>query len=510
MKPLSPIKRILLIFPPSTSLASWEPMITSPMGILYLAAAAREAGYDVECLDAVVEAPYQETPVSKLVSRFGLTPDQILARIRAAQPDLVGLSCIFSNQWPATRELARRIKAEWPDLTVVSGGAHPSFMSERCMNDAPLDFIVRGEAEETFLTLLDRLSHEHSVQDIDGLVWRDGETVRQNPKTGFIHDLDRIPFPAHDLLDPERYFRLALPMGYQFLSPRALPVITSRGCPCHCTFCSSTNLWGNRYRYRSPDNVMAELDLLHQRHNLQEVKFQDDNLTINRTRAEQIFTAMAERPYRLTWNTPNGIAVWTLDEPLLALMKRSGCWGLTLAIESGDQEVMSNLIKKPLKLDKVREVNAACARLGIHRNAYFIIGFPGETRAQIQHTVDFARELKLNLCTMFIYNPLPGSPLFDESVRQGLITEESFFEAGNLYFSSSIDSPEWTGEELEKIIRSLWFRHYLGVLRHPYLVGRIWYGFFRYRPSFLKYFALRTYRTIELSLRTGAKAPPPA
>jgi len=366
------------------------------------------------------------------------------------------------------------------------------------MEDAPVDFILRGEAEESFVDLLNHLRSEQPVDEVDGLVWRDGDGLRANPKTSFIHDLDSLPFPAHDLLDPEKYFKLALPMGYTFLSPRNVPLVTSRGCPCHCTFCSSTNLWGARYRTRSPENVLKELDWLVDRFKIRELKVQDDNLTMNRKRAEQIFQAMIERPYKLNWNTPNGIAVWTLDYDLLKMMKESGCYEITMAIESGDQEVLSNIIKKPLKLNKAREVNRIAREVGISPLSYFIIGLPGETRQQIMNTINFTRELKLDGAGLFIYNPLPGSELYQECLKRGYITEDSFFETGNQYFSSVIDSDEWTAKELESLIRWEYIRYYLGIIYDPYVFIRRYLLYFRYRPGFLKFFAKRTWRTIKL------------
>ena len=506
------LKRMFLIFPPSTSLASWEPMVTMPMGIAYLAASARQAGYEVGCLDCVVEAPYQETPVDDQISRYGLTYEQIMHRIRAFKPDAVGLSCIFSNQWPAVRELAGRIKAEMPEIPILCGGAHPTFLSELCMKDAPLDYILRGESEETLVDLLDRLRDGRPVTEVDGLVWREDGAVRKNEKTAYIHDLDRLPFPAHDLLDPERYFKLALPMAYDFISPRNIPIVTSRGCPCSCTFCSSTQLWGKRYRVRSAENVLKEMDWLVETFGIKELKFQDDNLTVNRDRARQIFQGMIDRPWHLHWNTPNGIAIWTLDEEMLGLMKKSGCFGITLAIESGSQEVLTKLIKKPLKLDKVREVNRIAREKGISRAAYFIVGFPGETREQIQQTVKFSRELKLGGWALFIYNPLPGSELYLESIRRGYITEENFFQTGNQYFSTNISSEEWTGEELEALIRREYaFSYFIAMLYNPWVMTRRYLLFLRYRPSFLKYFIVRTWRTLLLQLRqkrSAAKAQP--
>ncbi len=505
------INRVMLVFPPSTSLASWEPMVTTPMGIAYLGAVLRDAGYEVKLLDTVCEAPYKETVVSEHICRFGLDYHEIIERITGWQPHAVGLSCIFSNQWPAAAEIARRLKAIDPDMAVVAGGAHPTFLSELCMKDAPIDFIIKGEAEESFPELLSKLGNGKAYDDIDGLVWRDNGVVRENPKVSFIQDLDTLPFPAHDLLPTEKYFELALPMAYSFMSPRTLPVVTSRGCPCRCTFCSSTHLWGKRYRMRSAENVMAELDWLVDRFKIEEIKFQDDNLTVKRKRAEQIFNAMIERPYRLFWNTPNGIAVWTLDQDLLELMVRSGCFEITMAIESGNQEVLSNLIKKPLKLEKAREVNEAAKKLDLSRAGYFIIGFPGETREQIMDTVRFARELKLAGWGIFIYNPLPGSELYEECVRRGFITEQSFFEAGNQYFSSVIDSEEWTAEELESIIRKEYMRSYFtGLMFATRPVLRRWYRYFRYRPSFLKFFALRSIRAFKLQAKTLLKGRPVA
>jgi anaerobic magnesium-protoporphyrin IX monomethyl ester cyclase len=491
------LQRVMLIFPPSTTCARYEPMVTTPMGIAYLGATLREAGYEVSCLDAVGEAPYQETPVTQDIFRLGLTYEEIMARVSEYQPDVVGISCIFSNQWPAVAELTRRIKALDPEVVVMSGGAHPSFLSERCLNDAALDFILKGEAERSFPELLQRLREERPVGDIDGLAWREGETVRVNPKTSFIQDLDSLPFPAHDLFETERYFKLALPMGYDFMSPRNLPVMTSRGCPCACTFCSSTHLWGRHYRARSAENVLAELEWLQERFRVEEVKFQDDNLTVERKRARALFQGMIERGLGLKWNTPNGIAVWTLDEEMLGLMKRSGCFEITMAIESGDQEVLSHLVRKPLKLDKVREVNRTARRLGIFRAAYFIIGFPGETREQVGRTIAFTRELRLDNCIIFIYNPLPGSELFKECLARGYITEESFFESGNLYFSSVIDSEEWKAEELTSIIRREYLRNYLALFRNPRVVGRRYYHYLRHRPAVLVYTTTRIARTIK-------------
>jgi anaerobic magnesium-protoporphyrin IX monomethyl ester cyclase len=502
----SNIHRVMLVFPafpPSTALVGWRLMVTPPMGIAYLASAVRNAGYEVACLDMVVEAPFQETVINGTVSRLGLTYDQTMEKIAAWKPDVVGLSCIFSNQWPATRELAKRIKAADSDVIVVAGGGHPTFLSQLCMEDAPLDFIIRGEGEEGFVELLNRIRKSRPLDDVDGLVYRDGDFIRANPKVNLIEDLDSIAFPAHDLLDLERYFKIALPMGYSMMSPRNVPIVTSRGCPCHCTFCSSTYLWGKQYRTRSASNVLQELDWLVDKFRIEEIKVQDDNLTVNKKRVMEIFRGMIERPYHLHWNTPNGIAIWTLDKEMLTMMKDSGCFEMTMAIESGNQNVLDNLIRKPLKLDKVREINKVARELGIVRIAYFLIGFPGETKEQIMDTIKFSRELRLDLSAIFLYNQLPGSELFERCAKNGSITERGFFEIGNQYFSAVVDSDEWTSKQLEILIHWEHLRNYLAIFRSPYLVARMYYKAFRYQPSFFKFFLLRTSRAIRLKLMKG-------
>ena len=494
-----PIRKVFLIFPPSTSVLSWEPMVATPMGLAYLGASLRERGYEVAALDAVAEAPYRTEAVDEQVGRKGLSYDAIVARVEAEKPDAVGLSCIFSNQWPAVKELCRRIKALAPEMLVASGGTHPSFLAERCLRESELDLILLGEADRSFPEALDRLRQGRSLDDLDGVAYREKGGVRVNPKTSWIADLDALPFPAHDLFPPDTYFRLALPMGYHLRSNRALPIATSRGCPSRCRFCSSTHHWGKTYRTRSPENVIAEVEWLVSRYGVRELKFHDDNLTADRKRARRLFEMMTGFSPRLHWNTPNGIAVWTLDDELLGLMRESGCFELTLAIESGDPEVMARLIRKPLKLEKAEEVNRLCRKHGIYRTAYFIIGFPGETRRQIQNTLEFSRKLKLDLCIIFIYNPLPGSELYDECLKRGYISEDSFFEKGNLYYSSILDTEEWTSGELERIIRREYLRNHLSVFRNPRVVLPRHLAFFRYRPNVLRFFAARTLRALRLT-----------
>lgn len=484
-----PIRRVMLIFPPMFNVPHVDVMFCPPLGIAYLGAFIRDQ-VEVRLLDALVEGEGRTVPATDKMDLAGLSYDDILERIRQYQPDLVGFSCVFSNQFSSIRELARRVKSEIsPDIILVAGGTHPSFLPERALTTTALDYVVLGEGELTLRALIEALNRGQGITDIDGLAFRDNGRVVVNPRVNYVEDLDALPFPARDLLPMEKYFRFNVPMGLHWRKRRNTPIVTSRGCPCHCTFCSSTVHWGSRYRFRSPDNVLAEIQHLKDAYNVQELKFQDDNLTMPRARAKQIFTGMVERGLAMPWNTPNGVAVWTLDDEMIGLMKQSGCFEFTLAIESGDQWVLDNIIKKPLKLEKVVEVADLARNHHLTTAGYFIIGFPGETLAQIKTTIRFAHSLKLDYFIAFIYNPLPGSPLWKVCRDEGYIPEDYHYEDANNYFQSDLNTKEFDSKTLNRIQTRAYLRMLATLpLRNPREFASYYGRLILSRPAFLRTF----------------------
>ncbi len=482
-------EKVMLVFPPIINTRFTNNICSLPMGIASLAAYLRDR-VEVGVLDATVEGYNIEEPVDKGLVRFGLSVPEILRRIEAFGPDILGISTVFSSQFPVVREIAARSREADPDIITVTGGTHPSFLPESCMESSVLDFMVLGEGEKPLAGLIERLREQRPFNDLAGVAFRENGKTRVNRELSMVDDLDSLPFPARDLFPVEEYFRINLPMQGLSRHRRNLSVATSRGCPYRCTFCSSTIHWGHTWRKRSAENVLAEMEMLKTRYDLKEVKFEDDNLTGDPKRAKEIFRGMIDRKLDFFWNTPNGISVWTLDEEMLALMKESGCYEITLAIESGDEDVLKNIVKKPLSLDRARQAAAMIKKHGIETSGYFIIGFPGETRRQIENTVNFARSLELDRYYLFLYTPLPGTPLAKKAEEEGLMLPGFDYESANNYFAPSVSTADMTAEELLKIERREFWRLNLAFpFKHPLKFIRKYKNTLMDHPEFiLKFF----------------------
>lgn len=492
---LHPIKRVMLIFPPMYDVKVLDTMVCPPMGIACLGAYIRDMA-EVRLLDCVAEDYNRKESVTREVERVGLSDDEIMERIRTWQPDLVGLSCIFSNQIACVRVLSQRIKNEISrETVVVTGGTHPSFLPEKTLADTAVDIVVLGEGELGLHDIIQARNHGRGLENIDGIAYRGKDGIVVRPRTTWIEDLDTLPFPALDLLPLEKYFKARSPMAYHWRKVRNVPIISSRGCPHRCAFCSSWRHWGQRFRERSAENVLAEIKHLKKEFGIEELKWQDDNLTVNKKRAAEIFSKMAERGLAMPWNTPNGIAIWTLDEEMIRLMKKSGCYEISLAVETGAPDSFARFVGKPFTLEKAKEVARLARKYGIATVAYFIIGFPGETMDQIRQSMKFALELGVDYLSPFIYIPLPGSQLWEECLAGGLISEQYDYEKSNNFFERNFKTELFDVNELYRIQA----RSYItNLIKLPFRNPRefiVWYSRkLASRPQFLRDFFVRVWQ----------------
>lgn len=469
------IKRILLIEPPVTrpmdySAATVRVSPFFPLGLGYLAAMLRQNGYVVAILDCLLEGfelGEQEYDGNKL--RYGLLDAEIVERIGSFHPDLVGVSAIFSAKDFDAKNICRLVKQTYPEVPTVLGGPHAGSAHREIMSEeGAVDFVIIGEGEESFLALLEALQSPRGVGGIDGLGYREGGVVHTNRKLQYIQNLDLIPFPARDLVDMKKYFRLGLAHD-RFRNRPFTQMITSRGCPFRCTFCALGKHWGPVQRLRSAANVLSEIDILVNDYGVREIHFEDDNFTANKPRALAIFQGLQERDYKIAWTVPTGMAVASLDEELLAKMAASGCYSVTLAIESGNQGVLTKLMRKPVSLKRVPSLVKAIRSHGMLAKGFFILGYPGETKDTIRQTVDFAKSLELDWAFFFIATPLPYTEMYEMALREGYIEYGDFNPLTSLH-ESIIKTPEFNNEYLtnvrEEAIIDINFRNNSNLLKY--------------------------------------------
>ncbi len=459
------IKKILLVFPQGKVQKGKFRHCELPMGLAYLAAVLR-SDYEIKVLDC--RAKFQSFSPPGLWEHYGYSMEQIESKIREFSPDVVGISCLFSYVFPEVSRICALAKQAAPDCVTIIGGPHPTFLAERILESSRhIDFIVMGEGERTFPELLRRISRGEDFSDLPGIGLRVNGKSRMNSRARLIEDLDGIPFPARDLFPLDFYRENAVPFSGTFSSAHNAPVITSRGCTASCLFCASRNFWENSFRKRSAANVLNEIEDLVKNFGVKEIQFIDDNLTLDPTRARMIFQGIIDRKLDIQWCAPNGIAVWTLNDGLLELMRASGCYELIVAFESGSQRVIDEIIKKPLKIEQAQRMVKKMKQLGMLVNSFFIVGFPGETLAEIRQTIRFARRMDFDGADFFIANPTPGSELFDVLKERGNISDDFEFDQVE-YHLPNFDGNDWTRQQLQKLVRFEFSLYLVRVLvRHP-------------------------------------------
>ena len=483
----------MLIYPPVRAGTFYDKMATQPVGLSYLASVLRSR-YELKILDAAVLGYDQERPINWNFMEYGLTHEQIIQEVEKFAPQVVGISCIFSAELPVMAEICRNVKKLSKDIITVTGGTHPSFLPEDSFRRAPdLDFIIKSEGELSFQELLLALEKGSPLEKVDGLAWKENGRVSSTNKTRWVENLDQLPFPARDLLPMEAYFKINVPFMFYSKHPRNVSFCSSRGCPFKCAFCSSCNYWGNRVRYRSVENVLAEMRELKDRFQVRELKFEEDNLLLNKGRAKKLFRAMIEEKFEFYWNMPNGAYIMSLlDEELVRLMKESGCYEVILAFESGCQEVLDKIIHKPLDLSKTERVIKNLRDNDIDIHAFFIVGFPGETREQIKRTFRFARTVGLDKGYVFMFNPLPGSALYQDCISKGYYDPELVFQAN--YYNTACTTSEFNPAMLRR-----W--------QQSYIIGQNFNLLFQNPKKFFgKYMGRmarrKNFRAINMALRT--------
>lgn len=437
--------RVILINPPMTYLTSVEPIrLAQPMGLCYVAGVLEENGYDVKILDAHAEGYHNRVVIGDRV-QVGLNEKEIGDRIIEFKPAVIGISAMFSDQYKNAHMVCRVAKEVFPEAITCMGGVHPSMVPEEVLRDKNVDYIIKSEAEYSFKDFCDLLIKKKNInlKEIDGL--------NLNPKTKWIENLDDLPFPARHLLNLQEYFIAGRAYREPSKKEPAFPVITSRCCPAFCNFCSTHKMQGH-YRERSVDNVISEIEYLIKTYGMQEIYFLDDALAFGNFR--EILKKMIKNGYDLAWHGANGVAVYSLDDELIELFAKSGCYKVILSIESGVQKTLEYM-RKPVRIDKTREVIKKIKDCGMRVESMFIIGLPCETKEDILNTVKFAEDLGLDYVSFPLATPFKGTDFYNDCVEKGCLVEDYRFE--NLKFGiGNIKTAEWDTKFIERVRKESW------------------------------------------------------
>jgi magnesium-protoporphyrin IX monomethyl ester (oxidative) cyclase len=424
-----------------------------PIGLGYMASSLEKNGYEVKILDAGIEK-WRKLNVDKDGIKYvGMDWKEVEERIRQENPDVVGINIltVHSRNAYITAKIVKKVNK---NILVIAGGPHVPARPEEVISNPYIDVIVLGEGELTMVDIVKTFEKNKSFKDVKGIWYKKNGKTRKNEPRPLIQNLDELPFPAWHLLNIEKYFESQKCGQFsQDAYGRMFPMITSRSCPFACIFCSIRLIMGRGFRPRSPENVIEEIKQLVQKYDIEHISFQDDNLTLNKSRVEKICDLIVKENLKITWSAPNGVRADMLDEGLLRKMKKSGCNSIFIAPESGSQEVINNIIGKRLDLKQVENIVRLCRKIGISCGCFFMVGLPGETIEQIKETVNFAKRMKslgAHTCGT-IAQPYFGTTFYDICKEKGYLTkDDKDLPMSFLNFEAVVKTPNFTPEQLYK------------------------------------------------------------
>lgn len=415
--------RVTLINPPSPFLIDQKAF--PPLGILYIAACLRENGIEVEVIDLANQENHLE---------------EALAKVKG---DFIGLSAT-TPQYPYARRIKDIIKQQNPGIPVIVGGAHPSSAPERCLNDG-FDIVIAGEGEEALLKAVKENLSEKLI------------------KIPYINDIDRVPFPARDLIDLRSY-------GYDIEGGEATTIITSRGCPFKCAFCSK-DVWQRKVRFHSIDYVFSELQEVISKFGIKYFLFLDDIFTLSKRRLIALCQKIA--PLKIKWRCY--ASTRTTDMEMLKVMKEAGCVEVGIGIESGSQKIL-DIVNKGTTVEKNTEFVLRCKAIGLIVNAFIMIGLPGETYETVEVTKRWMEKMRPDKFGLNIFMPYIGTPIYNNIRDYDLeilnIPEEySWVKGRQEEYHCFVETKELSAQEILRLFKEL-FVYYTELTSWQPGVGR--------------------------------------
>ncbi|WP_295031067.1 B12-binding domain-containing radical SAM protein [uncultured Methanobrevibacter sp.] len=434
--------KVTLVNPPQTaSKYKFMGVIAPPLGIGYIAAVLRDNGIDVNILDASAE---------------DMDFKEFSEEIKNRSPDIISISALTPTINKAL-ETAKTAKEVLPNSIIVMGGYHPTFDFEETLKNDFVDIVIRGEGEYVLRDLVETIENNGDLREVRGIVFKEDDNIVLNPNADLIYDLDALPFPAFDLMPMDKYKLLDM-------DTHMATMITTRGCPMKCSFCSSAAMHGRKMRQRSVDNILAEIDFLREKYDINTIAFMDDTFTLKKSRLMEFCDKLKQKDYEIMWGCT--ARVDTLDEEVLKNMKESGCITVFMGVESVDQNQLDSM-DKGITVPKIENAFKMSRKLGIRTIASVALGMPGDTKKIMNKTIKFVHKLKPNYAIYSLSTPYPGTRFYKESFEKNLIKVKDWSKY--TLISPILETADCSLKDLRKMQTKAFIKFYL---RPHYLLSQ--------------------------------------
>jgi anaerobic magnesium-protoporphyrin IX monomethyl ester cyclase len=382
---------------------------------------------------------------------------EFIEYIRKTKPTLAGFSCMTPHILHAAR-MASIIKSNFPDIKTVAGGVHPSAIPEQTLREfSQFDMVIAGEGERTLAQLYNKITSSGSLNDVEGLVFRNNNGIIINPKRPLIEDLDEVPFPDRNVVNFDYYKRSHVSKGFSRSVIKIAEMISARGCPYNCIFCASKVVHSNKVRFRSHANIIAEIEELVDKYKIEHLSFLDDTFTIKQDILEPVCNFIKEK--KLTFDCFTRVN--DIDEEKIRLMVKSGCKKISFGIESGSPKVLK-LLKKGITLPQIKEAFRLCRKSGLSKlEGTFMVGsHPDETLEDIEMTKKLIFQLQPDIMGVFVTIPFPGTEFNRILKERKFLLNENWEEFSLLFGKPSWKSGEVSSEDLKKIVENIIYKYY--------------------------------------------------
>ena len=423
-----------------------------PLGIAYLAAAVRQAGFPTTIIDGHAE---------------NISQGKLIHRIVQSGAEFVGLFATTFN-WPIVAQIARLLKERSPNLQIWVGGPQLTLFPTLCMEENTIDGAVIGEGEAVLPKILNQIKSGAISTDLPGVIFREGDKIFRGKESVIIENLDSLPLPALELLPLLRYQALTLPMPF-------ISMITSRGCPYKCRYCSQVYV-GGRYRQHSANRVVEEMIRAKELFKVREIVFFDESFTADKKRVIEICDLIEQKNLKVGWNIRTRAD--RLDQELMPKLKKAGCYGIHIGVESGSPGIQKAM-NKNLNLEKVAKVVKDAKKYDLVTRGYFMLGYPGETLDQIKQTINFARDIDLDWASFSITTPNPGTDIFHDGVTEGRFEKdywEKYTKGEATKFIGFFTNSQYNEKDLKSLLRKAYMKFYLrpSILLSKLTKKRLW------------------------------------